>query len=277
MDFQPVNQNPRTEELFLIIGDRYRSTNKLWFKAALIVLIAALPLYFLMKFAFTQIFVSAIEPVRIIYQQAVHLPLEVIEKKIFDLGDGTYSGYVRVKNNNSEWGVPEQGYRFEFKTTSGSLITGTDGATFILPFSEKLIVFPRFSSSTKPDVVNFVLKESNFIRPPNLPPLDFEIQRRSLDLQTNQTAVNAVIVNRTPFKVSRVDMPVLLYDNQNQIIGVNYTNINDLESSESRSFQYVWYNRINNVARVEIIPEINIYNKDIFVTGPGANPFDNIE
>jgi hypothetical protein len=272
MDFQ-VNNNSRKEEFFLIIGDQFRSTNKLWFKAALFILILAIPMYFILKISFTQVFIAGIRPVQIIHQEATKAPLEVIEKRVFDLGDGTYTGFVRVKNNNSEWGVPEQGYRFEFKSSSGSLITGTDGTTFILPFSEKLIVFPRFSSPNKPSTVNFVLKDTHFIRPPNMPTLELEIQRKSLDLQTTQTLVNAVIVNRTPFTIRRVDMPVLLYDSKNQIIGVNYTNINDLKSSESRSFQYIWYNRINNVARVEIITELNIFDKDIFLTGPGNNPF----
>jgi hypothetical protein len=121
------------------------------------------------------------------------------------------------------------------------------------------------------------LGETRFIRPPNLPALTLEIQRRSTSYQSGQTLVNAVIFNRTPFKISRVELPVLLYNSANQVIGANYTNINDLNSNESRSFQYVWYSRINNVARVEIIPEVNIYNRDIFVSLPGQNPFDSRE
>jgi hypothetical protein len=74
-----------------------------------------------------------------------------------------------------------------------------------------------------------------------------------------------------------VDIPVLLFDRNNQLIGANYTNINELESAEGRSFQYTWYSRINNLTRVEIVPEVNIYSRDIFQTPEGKNPFDNIE
>jgi hypothetical protein len=272
-----LEQNERVEEWFLVVGDWVRDTPRAWFYAFAGILVAAIPLYMFMGLVFEGILISSIVPIRVNYQEVSKLPLEVIDKKIFPLENGTYSGYIRVKNPNSDWGVPVQAYRVDFKDASGTSVMGANGSTFVLPATEKNIVFPRFSSSAVPTQLDFSLGETLFIRPPNLPTLNIEIERRSLDSQVNQTKVNAVIVNRTPFKIARVDLPVLLFDSAGQVIGANYTNINDLTSAESRSFQYVWYNRINNVARVEIIPELNIYNRDIFVTGPGQNPFDDRE
>jgi hypothetical protein len=274
MDLQ---QNERVEEWFLVVGDWFRETPRSWFYAFLGILVVAIPLYMFMDLVFERILVSAVSPIRVNYQEVSKLPLEVLDRQIFPLENGTYSGYIRVKNPNSDWGAPEQAYRVEFKDAAGNTVMSSNAATFILPASEKNIVFPRFSASTAPTRLEFTLAETIFIRPPNLPTLSLEIQRRSLDSQVSQTMVNAVIVNRTPFKIARVDLPVLLFDGAGKVIGANYTNINDLASAESRSFQYIWYTRINNVARVEIIPELNVYNRDIFVTGPGQNPFDDRE
>jgi hypothetical protein len=273
MDLQ---QNDRMEEWFLILGDWFRETPKSWFYAAVGVMVIAIPLYMFVNLMFERILVGAISPIKVNYQEITKQPLQIVEKKIFVLGDGTYSGYVKLKNTNSDWGVPEQSYNFSFKA-GGNSVLSSSASTFILPFSEKNIVFPRFSANMAPTELEFNLGETVYIRPPTLPTLSLEIQRRSFDSMVNQSAVNAVIVNRTPFKISRVDLPVLLFNSAGQVIGANYTNINDLDSAESRSFQYIWYNRINNVARVEIIPELNVYNRDIFVTGPGQNPFDNRE
>lgn len=272
-----LEQNDRVEEWFLIIGDWVRDTPKVWFYAFVGILVLAIPLYMFVNLVFERILISAIVPVRVNYQPVSKLPLEIVDRKIFALDNGTYSGYIRVKNPNSDWGVPQQAYRVDFKNASGASVMAANGSTFILPATEKNIVFPRFSAPSAPTQLDFTLSETTYTRPPNLPILSLEIERRSLDLQVNQSMVNAVIVNRTPFKIARVDLPVLLFDGGGQVIGANYTNINDLASAESRSFQYVWYNRINNVARVEIIPELNIYNRDIFVTGSGQNPFDDLE
>ena len=272
-----LEQNERLEEWFLILGDWFRQTSKIWYYAAVAMLVLAIPLYMALNLFFEQILVNSVTPLRVIYEETVKQPIQVVEKKIFNLGNNTYSGYARLKNSNSDWGVPAQKYQVEFKTTGGSAVTALNGEAFILPSSDKIIVFPRFSSQSTPSDLVLTLSETMFIRPPNLPTLNLEIQRRSQELLVDQTLVNAVIVNRTPFKISRVDIPVLLYDSGNKVIGANYTNINDIDSSESRSFQYIWYNRINNVARIEIIPEINIYNRDIFITQTGQNPFDDRE
>ena len=274
MDLQ---QNERVEEWFLIVGDMVRETPKRWFYALVTVLVVAIPLYMFVVLVFEGLLVSSIIPVRVTYTEVTKQPLELVDKKIFDLGNNTYSGYARVKNVNSEWGAPKQGYRAEFKTNSGQVVASMPGNTFVLPSTEKHIVFPRFSSQTKPTTLDFFLDDTQFIRPPTMPTLSLEIQRRSLSSGVSESTVNAVIVNRTPFKITRVDLPVLLYNNANQVVGVNYTNINDLNSAESRSFQYVWYNQVTNVARIEIIPELNIYNRDIFADVPGQNPFENLE
>ncbi|MBX4188264.1 MAG: FxLYD domain-containing protein [Candidatus Doudnabacteria bacterium] len=272
-----LQENERVEELLLIIGDQFRSTSKLWFYAVGIVLIAAIPLQIFLKFTFENVIASAVSPLKITYPQVEHQPLEMTDKKIFDLGDGTYSGYARIKNPNPEWGVPELKYSYQFSGTGGSSIMSAGNMTYVRPASEKVIAFPRFTSPSKPTSLQITLEDSNFIRPRELPVLDLEIQRRSIDSQVDQFIVKAVIVNHSPFKLTRVDLPILLFDGNNNIIGVNYTNINDLNSNESRSFQYTWYNRINNVARVEIIPEFNPYSRDLFGTVPGQDPFDELE
>jgi hypothetical protein len=275
-----LENNPRMEEWFLVVGDWFRQTSKTWYYALVLLLIIAIPLYMLLKLLFGQFLMSTIVPPHINYTEVSKFPLSISEKKIFDLGNGTYSGYVRIKNSNPDWGVPDQGYSFDFKSATGSSLLVASGSTFVLPGTEKIVVLPRFSppqGSPAPTTLDFTLRDGSFVRPPALPQLNLEIQRRSVDLQVNQTIVNAVIVNRTAFTLRRVDLPILLFDNSNQIMGVNYTNINDLHSSESRSFQTVWYNRITNVSRVEILPEINVYNRDIFATVEGTNPFDDLD
>lgn len=249
MDFeQNTKMNDNMEEWFLVVGDWFRATDRKWFLAFGLVVLLAAPLYFFIAFTFSNLLSATITPLKVDYVEVPKTGLEITEKKIFSLADGTYTGFARVKNINFDWGVPGQDYQAIFKSSNGSTVMSMSGEVFILPSSEKIIVFPRFSSSVAPVSLDLTLAESTFIRPPNLQNLNLEIQRRSIELQGNDTLVNAVIVNRTPFKISRVDIPVLLFNQNNEIIGANYTNINDLASAESRSFQYTWYSRINGVS-----------------------------
>jgi|GEM_PF-2107531 len=274
MDLQ---NNDRMEEWFLIVGDWFRETGRAWYYAFVGLLVLAIPLYMFLNLVFERIMVSTVIPLKVNYTESVKQPLAITERKIFDMGKGTYSGYVRLKNPNSEWGVSDQSYSVSFKSASGVPVHAHNASTFILPGADKVIAFPRFSSSSAPTSLDLSLGESHFTRPVSMPTLSLEIQRRAIDLTADQSVVSAVILNRTPFKLARVDLPVLLFNAQNQVIGANYTNINDLDYNESRSFQYTWFNRINNVSRIEIVPELNIYNRDLFVSGPGTNSFDDIQ
>jgi hypothetical protein len=274
MDLQ---NNDRMEEWFLIVGDWFRETGKAWYYAFVGLVVIAIPLSMFLNLVFESIMVSTIVPLKISYTESVKQPLAVVDRKIFDMGNGTYSGYARIKNPNSEWGVPEQAYAVTFKSASGAPVHAHNASTFILPGADKVIAFPRFSATSAPTTLDLSLVDSPFVRPVSMPTLSLEIQRRAIDLAANQSVVTAVILNRTPFKLARVDLPVLLFDAKNQVIGANYTNINDLDNNESRSFQYTWFNRINNVSRIEIVPELNIYNRDLFVSSPGTNPFDDIQ
>lgn len=272
-----LQQNDRIEEWFLILGDWIRDTSKGWFYALGVVFVATIPVYIATNVIMDQVTLSAVTPLHIAYEAKTKLPLSVTEKKIFDLGGDMYSGYFKIKNDNSEWGTPEQAYTVELKTATGSVVLTYNRKTFVLPSSDKIVIVPRFKSADRPTNLEIVLGETTFVRPPVLPDADFEIQRRASNLLVNQTEVNAVIVNRMPFRISQVDLPVLIYNSQNEVIAAGYTNINDLKPSESRSFQYVWYNRLNNITRIEIVPELNFYSRDIFLIESGQNPFDERE
>ncbi len=268
-----LEQNPRAEEFMLMLGESLRSTSKLWYYGFLALLVAAFPLYMAANLGFELILVSGIKVLPVNNNVISKVPLQITDKKIFDLGDGTYTGYMRIKNSNPEWGVPMQAYTVDFLSITNEKAFSFSSVAYVLPSSEKLVVFRRFTPEQKPTQVEIKLKDSQFLHATSVAPIDLEIQRKATYLAVNQTNISAVVVNHSPFKLNKVDLPVLLYNSSNQIIGVNYTNLNDLASSETRSFQYIWYSRINDISRVEIVPEVNTFDKDLFVTDPGKNSF----
>lgn len=269
-------ENPRVQEWFLMIGDRATQVSRAWWYALGISLVAVIPAYYIFKTIFVQSFTASHRVPAIIYTEVQKQPLEVMEKKIFKLGPNSYSGFVRIKNINLEWGIAQQDYTAEFKTIGGTSLTKVTGSTFILPAAEKLLVFSRFTSESEPQELDFTLGQSKFIRKPDIT-APYELERVSFTNDSKGAVVSAGIKNLSPFVIREVNLPVVVYDNNNQVVGVNSTYINQLVSGENRTFQYTWPSSLPGAVRAEIIPEVNIFDRSIFSTDSGISPFEGSE
>lgn len=266
--------NDRLQELILVAGDKVSLVDKKWWYALVVTIIAVVPGYYLLKAGFVSLVMSAYDKPELINSVVIRQPLEVTGKGIFDLGNRAYSGYVKIRNIEYDWGVPKQSYTAEFKTTGGTIITKVEGSTFILPSSEKLIVFSRFSADRTPDEIILTLDPTKFVRKP---PVEFEytLERKTLQNPSTGLVVSAGVKNLTPFTVKQIHLPVAVYDNKNEIVAVNFTYVDDVTSLETRTFQYAWPRAVLGAARAEITPEINIFDRDVLELAPGVSPFDN--
>lgn len=264
----------RLQEFSLIVNDTLRQTNKKFWYALLIAVIVSIPAYFVFKTVFYHLAVNNYQPLEVVDHSPELEQLVVMETKILPLGGNSYSGFVRVKNLNLDWGVPEQNYVAEFKTLGGSVITKVEGETFILPSSEKLIVFSKFTSETVPANIDFKLTESRFLVKPQMPLISMDVSRVEIKNTPGEYLVSAVLKNSSAFTLRQIHLPVVLFDRQNQIVGVNFTTINEVKSQETRSFQFFWPQSVEGAVRAEVRPEINIFDRQVLGTEPGVSPID---
>ncbi len=268
-----LSKNDRLEEWGLMAGDLIVETGKWWWYGLGIAIIATIPVYYAAKYSFTKAIMATYHPPQVIYTERVKQPLEVIDQKIFSLGQNAYSGYIRIKNVNLEWGVPSQAYVVEFKTLGGTLINRIAGTTFVLPASEKLVVFTRFTSPQKPDTITATLEATKFLRKPEIN-INTELERVNLKTTADSTIVSAGIRNLSAFTINQINLPVALFNSKNEIVGVNFYSISKVLSGETRTFQYVWTSPVSSAARAEILPEINVFDRNILSTDQGISPFD---
>ena len=267
-------ENDRIQEWLVVLNDNFRSTKKIWLYILAGVLILSLPAFLILKLTFYRIALSDYVAPTVSRPIVNLLPLEVLEKKIIKLNNDTYSGFIRIKNLNLDWGVMEQRYVAVFKTLGGSEVTKVEGTIFILPASEKLIVFSRFTSDKEPSSVDFVLDSSKFTLKPQMANINMEVSRVEIVPSSSELIVSAVVKNTSPFSIKQVNLPVMLFNKNNEIVAVNFTSISEVRSLETRSFQFYWPSNIPGIVRAEISPEINIFDKSIFSTEPGKSPFD---
>lgn len=268
------SDNERVQEFFFLVGDKFATVGRAWWYALACTLIGVFPAYFLMKQAFVTVALNNYRPPQIIYTSPVRQPLQILETRIFRLNDNAYSAYMKIKNLNLEWGVLNQEYTAEFKSLTGVTVAKIGGSAFILPASEKLIVFSRFTSEQKPENMAVILAPTNFIHKPEVS-FNFDLERVNIQNQAEEMTVYAGIKNLTAFTIKQLNLPVAVYDGHNQIVAVNFTSINDLKSGETRTFQYFWPVSVTNALRAEVVPELNIFDPNVFDTEDGISPFEN--
>ncbi len=268
-----LSDNDRLQEMALVASENVARVGKNWWYALAIAIVAVVPAYYLFKFGFVSLLMKSYSQPAIIYTEAKKEPLQVMESKIIPLSNGTYSSYIRIRNINLEWGAKTQHYTAEYKTLGGTVVKKIEGTIFVLPAKEKIIVFRSFSSDEKPDKIEVTLDETHFIHKPEI---DFnpELERTTLLNPPGGMSVYAGIKNNTAFTLKEIILPVLVYNNQNQIVAVNYTTINDVRSGETRTFQYSWPSGVTGAVRAEIYPEINIFDSDVFQVPQGVSPID---
>ncbi|OGE95363.1 MAG: hypothetical protein A3H72_01990 [Candidatus Doudnabacteria bacterium RIFCSPLOWO2_02_FULL_48_8] len=266
-------KNEQVEDWMLLISDRF-STLKIGYWYSLVVaLAAALPLFLFLKYSFSSVFISQYQPPEVVTVRPQPQPIKLVDHKIFELSQNSYSGLVRIRNINLEQGIPELIFTAEFKTFGNTAITKVSGKTFVLPASEKILVFSKFTSDQTPELLDFKFEEPKFRYKPQLPPLNLELERVSIENPNGTIAVSGGIKNLSPFTIKQIYLPMLLYDSSNRIVGVNSTTVNLVKSSEVRTFRYIWPKSIPEAVRAEVTSEVNLFESGILITDEQAQRF----
>ncbi|MBX4205478.1 MAG: FxLYD domain-containing protein [Candidatus Doudnabacteria bacterium] len=270
---QTQDRSEKIQEISMIVSDRIRSVEPKWWYALIGSFILIIPLYFILRAGFVSIIVSAHKFPAYVYEDETKVPLEVTDRKIFNLGNGDYDGYFKIKNSaNFDWGVQAQAYTAVMSSTGGTELNRVEASTFVLPASEKIVFLPRFHADRDPTTLTVTLGSSQFLRRPNLAEVSLGVERLVLDNSGSHLVVSAAVKNKTPFTIKRIGLPVLLYDASNNVVGANYTNVDEVLYGEARSFQFSWPNKPAAV-RAEILPEVNIFDPNIYKLPAGSSQF----
>lgn len=264
-------QDEKTQEWFLMLGDKFTNLNRRWIYALIICLVLAIPMFYLIRYGFFLNFNKDYVKPDLLNVTSGKESLEVIDKTIFELPQNNYYAVIKLRNTNIEWGIANQSFVVKFKDAQGSLAATYSGSTYILPSSTKTIVLPRFVSEKKPVEMDVQLAEEKFVRTQS-PNVNIEISRKNIANLGDQMVVSASVRNLTPYTIKQIDLPASIFDAQNNLIAASTTNVNSVKSGETRSFQFVWTKEFRNAARVEINPEANLFDRALFTSEIPVDP-----
>lgn len=178
---------------------------------------------------------------------------------------------ARVRNPNSQWYV-----RFSYTLGIGDRVEhATDG--FLLPGEERP-VFRSFRGVGGGTVVfNLENIEWRRVNPREIPDfaefknehLNFKIKDVQflpsvIEGQGRVSRATFTIVNKTAYNYGEPKFLVLLYRGS-RLIGIQSAVLERFTSGQSRNVEVSWFDGIGAVSHVEVAPEIDIMNPDVYM------------
>ncbi len=185
----------------------------------------------------------------------IAVPLQVSVIKIIKVDEGDYDILAKVTNTNQEYGSGN--VEFEFGNINSSF--------YILPGQTKRIIL---NSSSDPSGASFNLKNAEWEKLNSFDPknIDFRIDRTQL----RGGEFEGVIFNNSDFDFDTVDVAVILYDEQDNILAMNKTTVNTLLSRTERYFKVIWPKPVGNAFRAEVEADTNLLENSNFIKRYGS-------
>ncbi|MBU1136950.1 FxLYD domain-containing protein [Patescibacteria group bacterium] len=201
--------------------------------------------------------------------------IEVLSTKSVSTQNDFYGLMAQVKNPNQNYGSGKVPFTFKIYDSSGDLIIQSSGQTYILPNQTKYIIKPKVDVNRSPGKVEISFGKIEWEKLINYQAPSLPIQQKEYRLldyrESGFSQAKGILVNKSNFDFSRIDLDILLFDSFGRLIGLNTTEVNILLSGQARDFIATWFDEIDGqVAVIEIEAETNIFDKDNYLpTGQG--------
>jgi hypothetical protein len=198
--------------------------------------------------------------------------IEIKNVRVFSIGSARYDVYATIVNSNHDWWA-EFEYAFG---VGGEEVANGDG--FILPGVEKPIA--AFAIDSQRPITNAVLTINNvkWHRIDHHVISDYQQwsgDRLGLSVKnasfTTDERVGGIpfgrflfdVTNNTAFSYYEPAFYLVL-KRGSSVVGVTRTVLEELESGESASVKVSWFGTLPSVSDVEVIPEINIFDLNVY-------------
>jgi hypothetical protein len=182
---------------------------------------------------------------------------------------GKYDFYAQILNPNAVYGSKNFSYSISFKDSSGAITASKNGSSYILPGERKFIVENNLDVPTA-ETLGFKINNSDWIefasyyqRP------DINVINKTYDEISGGTEfaeAKGLLKNNSPFDFDTIVIRIILKDDAGNVLALNSTEMNTVNSGEQRDFRIAWPNSFpGKVASMEAQPEVNIFSSDAFV------------
>ncbi len=195
--------------------------------------------------------------------QAQTVPLVVKWSRSFKVGDGFYNAFAYVENQNLQASSKTIGYEFTFYDANNIFISSRKGYIYV-PANGRFGIFePAVSTGNRvPKNTTF-----RFLTTPEWLKVTDDESKQTIFSEAGALA-NLDLAPRLPVDVSNpttgdvrnIDVYAIVYDQDDNALGVSKTLIDILPANSKKSVTFTWREPFNGEARrTEIITQVNVF------------------
>jgi len=194
--------------------------------------------------------------------------------KIIPTFQKSYDLVARIKNSNSDYGANFIDYNFKIYNNQNSLIGEKSGKTFILPGETKYIIKP-FSSSENAlrTILEFSQIEWQKLKIYEEPKITINqktYQKLSGDPYYGEAS--GIVVNKSLYDFDKILINVVLFDEEENILGAGSVELLTILSGEERYFNILWpYPIPGKISFVDMQVETNVFDSKNFMKRHGTS------
>ncbi len=182
----------------------------------------------------------------------------------FEVSDGVYDTIALVENPNIRAGLAELVYKFKLYDANNILVEEKFGKTFVNP-KEQFIVFEsninagqRIPKRTFMELFEDYTWSKPQIALSDIPVLS--VQNQHMENLDTRPRLRASIVNNSPFPAYDVEVIAVLFDINDNAIGVSSTIVDVIEQYGSEEITLTWKEPFETLpVKIDILPRINFF------------------
>lgn len=196
--------------------------------------------------------------------EPVIMPINIISSQFFKVGQGDYDFVAQLSNPNTSYGASRVDYSVD--------AFGYYGSTYILPGQTKWLVLTSLRSSINVGDAKLIINNAQWEKldmPSNV--VNFVLRRKDHHPTQTGTKLDAVMYNDSNYDFDKIDVVVILFDNEGGIIGVGKTDIRTFVSRSERGFNVAWPFALPGTAtRQDIEATTNLFENSNFIKSYGT-------
>ena len=197
--------------------------------------------------------------------------LEIQSNTLIKTPANDYDFTTRIYNPNTNYGIQQGTYDVVFKDSNNKETSRIKGQSFyILPGQTKYLVLTSIKNIPNSQTASVEVKHVQWIGTTGNTSSNLTLSSQTFSPKSNQTTFEAVVSNGSPFDFDKIDVGIVVFDSNNQIVATNTTTIKTLFSQDARSFKVTWPFMLPSNSRVYIEVGTNLFDNSNFIKAHGT-------
>lgn len=200
------------------------------------------------------------------------LPLNIVSQKLIEVRPNDYDFVAQVNNPNSFFGASQVRYNLSASTFSGSIIK-TSGTFYIFPGQTRFVIVSNIRVDEALSGAFLDINEINWEKVETFENINFLVQRKSYAVLNKNgvfSELEAIVFNNSDFDFDKVEVGVILFSEEGDIVAVNKTDIRTLTSRTERHFKVSWPVALLPVVRQDVEVLTNVFENSNFIKRYGT-------